>query len=48
MGCDGWWVDGILRSNKIMDLLMKLGKSFLLAKDLSRKVHDLEQLAEST
>ncbi|XP_062943810.1 small G protein signaling modulator 1 [Cynocephalus volans] len=38
---------GFLRSNKIAALFMKVGKSFPLAEDLSRKVQDLEQLIES-
>nr|XP_048677328.1 small G protein signaling modulator 1 isoform X8 [Caretta caretta] len=39
---------GFLRSNKIAALFMKVGKSFPLAEDLSRKVQDLEQLIENT
>ncbi|KAF7468385.1 hypothetical protein GHT09_006360 [Marmota monax] len=39
---------GFLRSNKIAALFMKVGKSFPLAEELSRKVQDLEQLIEST
>uniref|UniRef100_A0A8D0GRZ5 Small G protein signaling modulator 1 n=1 Tax=Sphenodon punctatus TaxID=8508 RepID=A0A8D0GRZ5_SPHPU len=34
---------GFLRSNKIAALFMKVGKSFPLAEELSRKVQDLEQ-----
>uniref|UniRef100_A0A8C8S9J1 Small G protein signaling modulator 1 n=1 Tax=Pelusios castaneus TaxID=367368 RepID=A0A8C8S9J1_9SAUR len=39
---------GFLRSNKIAALFMKVGKSFPLAEDLSKKVQDLEQLTENT
>uniref|UniRef100_A0A452H0N0 Uncharacterized protein n=1 Tax=Gopherus agassizii TaxID=38772 RepID=A0A452H0N0_9SAUR len=39
---------GFLRSNKMAALFMKVGKSFPLAEDLSRKVQDLEQLIENT
>ncbi|XP_067395529.1 small G protein signaling modulator 1 isoform X1 [Emydura macquarii macquarii] len=38
---------GFLRSNKIAALFMKVGKSFPLAEDLSKKVQDLEQLTEN-
>ncbi|XP_060048542.1 small G protein signaling modulator 1 isoform X2 [Erinaceus europaeus] len=39
---------GFLRSNKLAALFMKVGRSFPLAEELSRKVQDLEQLIEST
>ncbi|XP_040207397.1 small G protein signaling modulator 1 isoform X1 [Rana temporaria] len=38
---------GFLRSNKIAALFMKVGKTFPLAEELSRKVQELEQLLES-
>ncbi|XP_053325303.1 small G protein signaling modulator 1 [Spea bombifrons] len=38
---------GFLRSNKIAALFMKVGKTFPLAEELSKKVQDLEQLLEN-
>lgn len=44
-----WWrAAGFLHSKKIMAVFLKVGKSFLLASELTGRVPDLEQIIKST
>lgn len=47
-GLQWWRAAGFLHGKKIMAVFLKVGKSFLLASELTCRVQDLEQLIKST